>query len=223
MNPLTWIYSAGVRELPAAWLGSYIFGITILALILVWVLWPVVRRLRYGTKEATPGDALNDDERETLVRDWLFEYGMSVQKAEDNTNLFQFSAEKRGGQQVWVSRPQKDSDFLHIWGIDTVDPVIYQNVADPRQVELAVRVELLRLNVQFELEGQPVNRIHQWRRVPFDESLTKEKFMDAYDAVVRGRILARSIYEQAMLATGNGGGAPLQAPAEHPEIENDEA
>ncbi len=149
---------------------------------------------------------LNDQEIRKTIRDWLDVPYLSIEPKVYPDKFLHFDVTGKHGIPVTVERLRTDPYRLNLgvkvnWEEEA--KVKLQNLREPLRSNLInnLRIEMLRLGIQFVMSGQPFEEIVLIEQIPLDNSLTSFYFLQRIFFVVRAAKLIMELTELGLRET----------------------
>lgn len=185
-----------------AWLQNIPWYIIALSIIIAFgvILW-IKNQFDVFRERRKKGLANRSDQeiRET-IRDWLDVPYLSVEPKDYPDKFFQFDVTGMHGIPVTVERLRTDP-YLFNLGVKVTweekNKVKLKNLREPMRSNLInkLKIEMLRLGIQFVMSGQPFDEILLLEQIPLDNSLTRFYFLQRIFFVVRAASLVKELTE----------------------------
>ena len=142
----------------------------------------------------------SDQEIRETIRDWLDVPYLSVEPKVHPDKFFQFDVTGKHGIPVTIERLRTDPYRFNL-GVKVTwkeeNKVKLRNLREPIRSNLInkLRIEMLRLGIQFVMSGQPFDEILLIEQIPLDNSLTRFYFLQRIFFVVRAASLVAELTE----------------------------
>lgn len=202
------IITAGVPIL--AWLQSLPWYVIALSAIGAFglTLWAINQFAIFRERRSKGFAAQNNDKIEATLRRWLDKERFKI-KSDPRENMhFQFKAEDDAGRAMTVARPKDIEEFIFIGGSWKIPPDLhpkFDEMPDEIREEMLeeLKVEMLRLKVNYIGLKHPLRRVGVEVRVPCDEAFTQSLFLQQLQTARYAYILMTVLMEKALRRAGH--------------------
>ncbi len=184
------------------WFASYWAPLTIpIILIVVALTFYLVKQFKVNEKEKQLTE-LSDKELESTIHGWVDIPRISVTRQTNDETLFQFDVVAPNSIPITIKRRKVDPFFFHFGVIVTWKPETKEKLRsqqEPMRSNLMsnLRIEMLRLGIQFEMKGN-FDEILLVQTIPLDDTLTRFYFLQQIYFVIRCASLVGELIEQSL-------------------------